>query len=65
MKNKKNVICRPCAEKTSSWEIVLPNGEVAKKHYKSKSECMQAGSLLQEEYACDLIIQEENLKNNK
>ncbi len=62
--NNQTVICRPCKEQ-NNWEIKQPNGQVSKTHYNTKAACVNAGRKMAEEFACELIVNEENHTANK
>lgn len=62
MKNQ-NVTCRPCKEQ-NNWEIKQPNGQVSKTHYYSKQACVEAGRKMAEEFACELIVNDQNESSN-
>ena len=61
-KNNNKVVCRPCKEK-NDWEIEVPNGQVLKKHYNTKTECVKAGRNYAQELGCELVV--ENKNNNQ
>lgn len=51
----KKITCRPCKEQ-NNWEIENQYGEVLKKHYNTKEECIKAGQKLANECGCELDI---------
>lgn len=51
----KKITCRPCKEQ-NNWEIEDQYGQVLKKHYASKEECVCAGEKLAEECSCELCV---------
>lgn len=53
----RKVVCRPCKEE-DNWEIEMPNGEVMKKHFQNKFECVAKGRELAEEYGVELDVQD-------
>ena len=55
------VTCRPCKEK-NDWEIEA-NGQVLKRHYNTKTDCVRAGRNYAQEFGYELIV--ENKNNNK
>lgn len=63
MKQEK-VVCRPCKEE-NNWEIQGPDGQVKKRHYQTRQECVQAGDKMATEYGCDLTVEGQNQSQNQ
>ena len=61
-KKKEKLTCRPCKEE-NNWEIESPTGQVLKRHYPTKAECVRAGKEFAQEFGYELVV--EDKKKNK